>query len=62
MIAAGALVFLAGCSGDDAGGSGEPAAATAKPAEVSLALADGSVDVPPLCRSRSLSPRASWPT
>jgi lipoprotein-anchoring transpeptidase ErfK/SrfK len=48
MIAAGALVLLAGCSGDDAGGSGEPAAATAKPAEVSLTLADGSVDVPPL--------------
>jgi lipoprotein-anchoring transpeptidase ErfK/SrfK len=50
IIAAGALVFLSGCSGDDAGGSGEPAAAEAeaKPAEVSLALADGSADVPPL--------------
>jgi lipoprotein-anchoring transpeptidase ErfK/SrfK len=50
MIAAGALVFLSGCSGDDAGGSGsgEPTAAAAKPAEVSLALADGSTDVSPV--------------
>ncbi|TFV81306.1 hypothetical protein E4P40_16290 [Blastococcus sp. CT_GayMR20] len=51
MIAAGALVFLAGCSGDDAGGSGsgEPSSpAAAEPAQVSLALADGSADVSPV--------------
>jgi lipoprotein-anchoring transpeptidase ErfK/SrfK len=48
IIAAGALVFLAGCSGDDAGGLAEPVEPTAKPAEVSFALADGSADVPPL--------------
>jgi lipoprotein-anchoring transpeptidase ErfK/SrfK len=49
IIAAGALVFLAGCSGDDAGGSGEQVAVEAKPpAEVSFTLADGSTDVPPL--------------
>jgi lipoprotein-anchoring transpeptidase ErfK/SrfK len=49
MIAAGALVFLAGCSGDDApGGAGEQTAAEAKPAQVSLALADGAADVSPV--------------
>ena len=48
IIAAGALVFLSGCSGDDAKGAAEPAPPEAKPAEVSLALADGSADVPPL--------------
>lgn len=47
MIGAGALVFLAGCSGGDAGSSGAEAAAT-DPAEISLAVADGSVDVSPL--------------
>jgi lipoprotein-anchoring transpeptidase ErfK/SrfK len=40
------LVFLAGCSGDDAaGGSKEPAAA---PPRVQLAVADGSADVSPV--------------
>jgi lipoprotein-anchoring transpeptidase ErfK/SrfK len=49
MIAAGALVFLAGCSGDDdTGGSQAQPSADAGPAEVSLALADGSADVSPL--------------
>jgi lipoprotein-anchoring transpeptidase ErfK/SrfK len=47
MIAAGALVLLAGCSGDDAGKSGEPAA-KAEPATIELAVADGSVDVSPV--------------
>lgn len=48
MIGAGTLVFLAGCSGDDAGGAGEQPAAEAKPAQVSLALADGAADVSPV--------------
>src|SRR3954447_4136965 len=49
IIAAGALVFLAGCSGDDRSGSGSGSAAdAAAPAEVSLALADGSADVSPV--------------
>jgi lipoprotein-anchoring transpeptidase ErfK/SrfK len=47
VIAAGALVFLAGCRGDEAGGSRE-AAADAAPAQVTLALADGSADVSPV--------------
>jgi lipoprotein-anchoring transpeptidase ErfK/SrfK len=47
MIAAGALVFLAGCSGDDTGGSRDQAADVA-PARVSLAVADGSADVSPV--------------
>ncbi|WP_233491171.1 Ig-like domain-containing protein [Blastococcus sp. TBT05-19] len=47
MIAAGTLVLLAGCSGDDAGTSGEPTAESA-PATVELAVADGSVDVSPV--------------
>jgi lipoprotein-anchoring transpeptidase ErfK/SrfK len=49
IIAAGALVFLAGCQGDDSGGSsagGEAEAAA--PAQVSLAVADGSTDVSPV--------------
>jgi lipoprotein-anchoring transpeptidase ErfK/SrfK len=45
IIAAAALVFLAGCSGDEAGGSGEE---TAAPAQLSLAVADGSTDVSPV--------------
>ncbi len=48
MIAAGALVFLTGCSGDDPGSAGEQTAAEAKPAQVSLALADGAADVSPV--------------
>jgi lipoprotein-anchoring transpeptidase ErfK/SrfK len=47
MIAAGALVFLAGCGGDDAGGA-RAQAADAAPAQVSLAVADGSADVSPV--------------
>jgi lipoprotein-anchoring transpeptidase ErfK/SrfK len=43
------LVFLAGCSGDDAGGgSKEPAADAPPPPQVELALADGSADVSPV--------------
>ncbi|HEY0508649.1 MAG TPA: Ig-like domain-containing protein [Blastococcus sp.] len=47
MIAAGALVFLAGCQGSDSGGS-KSAAGDAAPAQVSLAVADGSTDVSPM--------------
>jgi lipoprotein-anchoring transpeptidase ErfK/SrfK len=48
MIAAGALVFLAGCQGDDSGGSKDAAEESAAPAQVSLAVADGSTDVSPV--------------
>src|SRR4051795_11245696 len=49
MIAAGALLLLAGCTGGDGAGGGSTAtAADAPPAQVSLALADGSADVSPL--------------
>jgi lipoprotein-anchoring transpeptidase ErfK/SrfK len=48
MIAAGALVFLAGCSGDDAGGSAEAAVEAAPAAQVALSVADGTTDVSPL--------------
>src|SRR3954470_16973187 len=48
IIAAGALVFLAGCSGDDSGGSGSAEKSAAPDAQVSLALADGSTDVSPV--------------
>ena len=47
MIAAGVLVFLAGCQGDDPRGSQE-AAEEASPAQVTLAVADGSADVSPV--------------
>jgi lipoprotein-anchoring transpeptidase ErfK/SrfK len=47
MIAAGALVLLAGCQGNDSGGS-QRAAAAGPPAQVSLAVADGSTDVSPV--------------
>ena len=49
MIAAGALVLLAGCSGEDQrpGGMTEPVA-DAAPATVELAVADGSLDVSPV--------------
>jgi lipoprotein-anchoring transpeptidase ErfK/SrfK len=47
MIAAGALVFLAGCSGNDAGGSAAQIA-DAPEAHVALAVADGSTDVSPV--------------
>jgi lipoprotein-anchoring transpeptidase ErfK/SrfK len=49
MITAGALVLLAGCSGDDGGGGGsKDPVAQAPAAQVSLTLADGSADVSPL--------------
>ncbi|WP_241037541.1 L,D-transpeptidase [Blastococcus litoris] len=50
MITAGAMIFLAGCSGgdDDPRGSSEESAAAAPAPEVSLALADGSADVSPV--------------
>ena len=41
------LVFLAGCSGDEAGGSKQPVAEPAAPAEVTFAVADGAADVSP---------------
>jgi lipoprotein-anchoring transpeptidase ErfK/SrfK len=49
VIAAGALLFLTGCSGNEkvGGGSSEPTA-DAPPAELSLAVADGSADVSPV--------------
>src|SRR3954466_15883692 len=48
IIAAGALVFLAGCQGDDAGGSSRSSAEAAPAAKVSLAVADGTADVSPV--------------
>ncbi|MGY1803735.1 Ig-like domain-containing protein [Blastococcus sp. SYSU D00922] len=50
MITAGAMIFLAGCSGgdDDPRGSSEETAAAVPAPEVSLALADGSADVSPV--------------
>lgn len=47
LITASALVFLTGCSGDDAGGSAEQAAQV-PPAQVSVSVADGSTDVSPV--------------
>ncbi|TFV63753.1 UNVERIFIED_ORG: hypothetical protein E4P37_14265 [Bacillus sp. AZ43] len=47
MITAAAMIFLAGCSGEDEGGSGESAPEVG-PAEVTLSLADGSADVSPV--------------
>jgi lipoprotein-anchoring transpeptidase ErfK/SrfK len=48
IIAAGALVLLAGCSGDDAGSGEKGTAGAAAPAQLSLAVADGSTDVSPV--------------
>jgi lipoprotein-anchoring transpeptidase ErfK/SrfK len=49
MITAGALVLLAGCSGDDGGGGGsKDPVAQAPAAQVSLTLPDGSADVSPI--------------
>lgn len=51
VVAVGALVFLAGCSGDDdgggSGGSGG-SASTAAPAQLTLAPADGAADISPV--------------
>ena len=47
IIAAAALVFLAGCQGDDSGGS-RATAEKAAPAKVSLTVADGATDVSPV--------------
>src|SRR4051812_29121179 len=47
ILAAGALVFLAGCQGDQSGGS-QATAEKATPAKVSLAVADGSTDISPV--------------
>ncbi|UOY03479.1 L,D-transpeptidase [Blastococcus sp. PRF04-17] len=48
-MATGALLFLTGCSGDDPGGSdAAPTTEAAEPAQISLAVADGSADVPPV--------------
>ncbi|MGY1985232.1 Ig-like domain-containing protein [Blastococcus sp. SYSU DS0669] len=47
MIATGALVLLAGCTGSDAEVSAEPTVAAA-PATIELAVADGAVDVSPV--------------
>lgn len=46
VLAAGSLVFLAGCSGSDGGSDGKDAAAA--PAELTVAPADGTGDVPPI--------------
>ncbi|SOC46408.1 peptidoglycan transpeptidase precursor, ErfK-YbiS-YhnG family [Blastococcus aggregatus] len=51
VVAVGALVFLAGCSGDDeGGGSGgsSGSASGAAPAQLTLAPADGAADVSPV--------------
>jgi lipoprotein-anchoring transpeptidase ErfK/SrfK len=50
VMAAGALVFLAGCSSDDGGGgkSAEPTAEEVAAAQLSLTPADGTVDVSPV--------------
>jgi lipoprotein-anchoring transpeptidase ErfK/SrfK len=47
MITAGAMIFLAGCGGEEKARSTEPAA-DAPDAQVSLSLADGSADVSPV--------------
>ncbi len=51
VVAVGALVFLAGCSGDDEGGgsgSSGGSASGAAPAQLTLAPADGAEDVSPV--------------
>ncbi len=50
VLAAGALLFLAGCSGDDARptAAGETSASDAPPAAVAVAPADGAADVSPV--------------
>jgi lipoprotein-anchoring transpeptidase ErfK/SrfK len=48
VIAAGALLFLAGCSGDDPASTADPAAEDVAPASVTLAPADGATDVSPV--------------
>lgn len=48
VLAAGTLVFLAGCSGDDAGGESGDSATDAAPAQLTLAPEDGAADVSPI--------------
>ena len=50
VLAAGALLFLAGCSGEDPGpaAAGESSASDAPPASVTVAPADGAADVSPV--------------
>ena len=48
VIAAGTLVFLAGCQGNDDSAGSRPTVAEAAPAQVSLTVADGSTDVSPV--------------
>ena len=47
-LAALVLVFMAGCSGDDAGGAPDASAPDAAPPQVQLAVVDGSADVSPV--------------
>jgi lipoprotein-anchoring transpeptidase ErfK/SrfK len=48
MITAAAMIFLAGCSGDDDTGGARASAPEVTPAEVALSLPDGSADVSPV--------------
>lgn len=48
VVAAGALVLLAGCSGGDGSGSSGASASEAAPAQLTLAPADGAADVSPV--------------
>lgn len=48
VLAAGTLVFLAGCSGDDEGSGSGGSAPEAAPAEITVAPADGTADVSPI--------------
>jgi lipoprotein-anchoring transpeptidase ErfK/SrfK len=48
IIAAGALVLLSGCQGNDSGGSKGSSAEAAPAAQVSLTVADGTADVSPV--------------
>ncbi|MGY2130065.1 L,D-transpeptidase [Blastococcus sp. SYSU DS0617] len=48
VLAAGTLVFLAGCSGDEGSSGSSGSAAGVPPAKVTVAPSDGAVDVAPL--------------
>src|SRR3954447_8241349 len=47
IIAAGALLFLTGCQGDDDSGGSQATATKAAPAKLSLTVANGATDVSP---------------